>query len=55
MFDNDYWLGQIDEPVIEPELEIVDAHYHFALLPNVGPRGPRVFRLARVRWAGFTG
>jgi len=28
MFDNDEWLNQVDEPVLEPELEIVDAHHH---------------------------
>lgn len=27
----------------------------FALLPNLGPRESGVFRLAQVRWAGFTG
>jgi hypothetical protein len=32
--------------------ELKTAH---ALLPNVGPRGSRVFRLAQVQWAGFTG
>jgi len=26
-----------------------------ALLPNVGPRGSGVFRLAQFRWADFTG
>lgn len=28
---------------------------YVALLPNLGPRGSRVFRLTHIRWAGCTG
>ena len=36
------------------QLELEPSGY-FALLPNVGPLGSGVFRLAQIRWAGFTG
>jgi L-fuconolactonase len=32
---SDEWYAQVDEPVLEPELEIVDAHHH--LWPDDGP------------------
>lgn len=28
-FDLDQWLAQVDEEIVDPELEIIDAHQHF--------------------------
>ena len=33
MFDNSQWLALHDEPVIEPELPIIDAHHHIYATP----------------------
>lgn len=35
MFDNNAWLAQVEEPVIDPEREIIDPHHHLWDQPNL--------------------
>ena len=35
MFNNNDWLGQLNEDVIDPEREIVDPHHHLWPQPSM--------------------